>query len=129
MNWHQLEINEVFTRTASSPNGLTAAEASEVRQKTGRNELTGKKAKPAWRFFVDQFRDFMILVLIAAAVISGVIGDLTDTIIILIIVLLNAVVGFIQEYRAEQALEALKKIATPNATVRRGGLTVVIPAE
>ena len=78
--------------------------------------------------FVAQFTDFMILVLIGAAVISGLIGDVVDTIAIVAIVVLNAVVGFVQEYRAERAMEALKAMAAPTATVLRDDATTVVPA-
>jgi Ca2+-transporting ATPase len=78
--------------------------------------------------FFDQFRDFMILVLIAAAAISGMIGEVLDTIIILAIVLLNAVMGFTQEYRAQKAMEALKRLAAPSASVLRGGTPAAVPA-
>jgi Ca2+-transporting ATPase len=78
--------------------------------------------------FIDQFRDFMILVLIAAALISGFIGELSDTIAIIVIVMLNAVIGFVQEYRAEKAMEALKKMAAPYATAIRNGMHENIPA-
>ncbi|MDZ7582051.1 MAG: cation-transporting P-type ATPase [Deltaproteobacteria bacterium] len=84
------------------------------------NELIEKKRKPLWMMFLDQFKDFMILVLIAAAVVAGVIGDPVDTIAIAVIVLLNAVLGFVQEYRAEKAMAALKNLATPSATVITG---------
>ena len=78
--------------------------------------------------FFDQFRDFMIMVLIAAAVVSGLIGEMLDTIIILAIVLLNAVMGFAQEYRAQKAMEALKRMAAPSASVLRGGAPAAVPA-
>ena len=78
--------------------------------------------------FIDQFRDFMILVLIAAAVISGFIGEASDTIAIVVIVVLNAIIGFVQEYRAEKAMEALKKMAAPYATVLRDRRPVNLPA-
>ena len=78
--------------------------------------------------FLNQFRDFMILVLIAAAVISGIIGEPSDTIAIAVIVILNAVIGFIQEYRAEKAMAALKKMSAPTATVIRDGIHAGIPA-
>ena len=78
--------------------------------------------------FLDQFRDFMILVLIAAAIISGIIGEPSDTIAIIVIVILNAVIGFIQEYRAEKAMAALKKMAAPSATVIRNGMPETISA-
>ena len=78
--------------------------------------------------FLDQFKDFMILVLIAAALISGIIGELSDTIAIVIIVVINAIIGFVQEYRAEKAMEALKMMAAPTATVIRGGMPANIHA-
>jgi len=78
--------------------------------------------------FLDQFKDFMILVLIGAAFISGLIGDVTDTIAIAVIVVLNATIGFVQEYRAERAMAALKKMAAPTATVIREGIPAKISA-
>ena len=87
-----------------------------------------RKKKPVWQIFLSQFSDFMILVLIAAAIISGFIGDLTDALIILVIVLLNAILGFVQEFRAEKAMEALKKMATLQAQVIRDGKTFAIPS-
>jgi Ca2+-transporting ATPase len=81
--------------------------------------LIEKKKKSPFIMFLYQFRDFMILVLIVAAVISGFIGELSDTIAIVVIVVINAVIGFVQEYRAEKAMEALKKMAAPTATVLR----------
>ena len=78
--------------------------------------------------FLDQFRDFMILVLIAAAIVSGIIGEASDTIAIIVILVLNAVLGFTQEYRADRAMAALKKMAAVHATVLRGGNPLAIPA-
>lgn len=126
MNWHNLSIEKVIEETGSSPEGLTSEQASRKLAEQGPNELIAKKKKPAWMFFLAQFKDFMIIVLIAAAIISGIAGDVTDTIIILVIVLLNAIVGFVQEYRAEKAMEALKKIATLHAQVIRDGKPVDI---
>jgi P-type Ca2+ transporter type 2C len=97
--------------------------------KNGPNELVREKKKPLWLKFLKQFQDFMIIVLMIAAVISGVMGDLTDTAIILLIVIINAIIGFVQEYRAEKAVEALRNMAAPNATVMRDGNVKVIPAK
>ena len=126
MNWHTQEIEKVLSSNGSSRNGLTAVEVEKKLSEFGKNELTEKKKKPVWLLFLNQFRDFMIAVLIAAAIISGVIGDVADTIVILVIVLLNAIVGFVQEYHAEKAMEALKKMTTLQTTVLRdGGYNVI----
>ena len=108
-------------RLQSSDNGLTLEEVRKRLERFGPNELIEKKRKSLLMMFLDQFKDFMILVLIAAAVVAGVIGEPSDTIAIAVIVLLNAVLGFIQEYRAEKAMAALKKMAAPSATVIRDG--------
>lgn len=128
MNFHLLTPDKIFELTGSSAGGLTAQTAEEKLSEFGPNELLEKKKKPAWLLFLNQFKDFMIVVLIIAAVISGIAGDITDTIIILVIVVLNAIVGFIQEYRAEKAMEALKKMAAVQAHVMRNGMTITIPS-
>jgi Ca2+-transporting ATPase len=94
----------------------------------GLNKITDAKKKTVWQILLHQFTDVMILVLIGAAVISGVIGEAKSTYVILAIVLLNALVGFIQEYRAEQAMEALQKMAANHAKVMRSGQIMKIPA-
>ena len=94
----------------------------------GPNELQEGKKKSIAGMLLAQFKDVMILILLAAAIISGIIGDLTDTIVILIIVLLNAVIGFFQEYRAEKAMQALKQMAVTQAKVLRDGNINWLPA-
>jgi len=126
MNWHNLDINKVFALTGSSPSGLSAQLAEQRIVEYGFNELLEKKRKPAWLLFLKQFNDFMILLLIAAAIISGVIGDIGDTIVILVIVLLNAMIGFVQEYRAGKAMDELKKLSTPQVEVLRNGSPVML---
>lgn len=121
-HWHTLSQDEVFSKLNASEGGLTSAEAASRLKQHGRNELIEKKKKSPLLMFLSQFSDFMILVLIAAAIISGFLGDMVDTIIILIIVVLNAVVGFVQEYRAEQAMEALKKMAALHCVALRDGV-------
>ena len=96
-------------------------EAAQRLLRDGPNELLEKARKSPIVIFFSQFKDFMILVLMAAAIISGIVGDLSDTIIILVIVVLNAVVGFVQEYRAEKSMEALKKMAALQTQVMRDG--------
>lgn len=130
MNWHNLDLGDIFEKTGSSEQGLTQNAVRENLLKYGQNKLAEKKKKPVWLLFVNQFTDFMILVLIAAAIISGIAGDSVDMIIILVIVLLNAIIGFVQEFRAEKAMEALKKMATPQSTVLRNGeVTTVISTD
>lgn len=128
MNWHSLATEKVFAETGSSKNGLTAKAVEEKLQEYGPNELVEKVKKSPLVIFLNQFKDFMILVLIAAAIISGIIGDVSDTIIIIIIVLLNAIVGFVQEYQAEKSMEALKKMAALHSQVIREGETKTIDA-
>jgi Ca2+-transporting ATPase len=128
MRWHQKTVDDVLEELNSSLRGLSSEEAEKRLLEYGPNELKEKAKKTPFMMFLDQFRDFMILVLIAAALISGFIGELSDTIAIIVIVVLNAVVGFIQEYRAEKAMAALKKMAAPSATVRRNSMPETISA-
>ena len=128
MIWHQKDIASVFEKLHTSVHGLSLEEAQKRLEQYGPNELTEKKKKSPLMMFLDQFRDFMILVLIAAAIISGIIGEPSDTIAIIVILILNAVIGFIQEYRAEKAMAALKKMAAPSATVIRNGMPETISA-
>ena len=129
MNWHNIDTQKVFELTGSSPQGLSLHSVEAKQIEHGKNQLLVKKKKSAWLMFFNQFKDFMIIVLIAAAIISGLMGDVTDTIIILIIILLNSILGFVQEYRAEKALEALKKLVALNATVIREEKVTTIPSE
>ena len=119
----------VLEKLQSSDMGLVSEEALRRFERYGPNELVEKRRKAPWMMFLDQFKDFMILVLIAAAVVAGVIGDPVDTIAIAVIVILNAVLGFVQEYRAEKAMAALKKLASPSATVLRNGRAETISAD
>lgn len=127
MNWHALPVTDILQQLDTRLNGLSAAEAEARLQKHGPNELAETKKNPAWLMFLLQFKDVMILILMGAALVSGIVGDLKDTIIILVIVLINAVVGFVQEYRAEKAMEALKKMAASFAKVKREGHVVQLP--
>lgn len=129
MNWHLLNQQELLEMLGAKPGGLQQVDAEEKLHTHGPNELVREKKKPLWLKFLLQFKDFMIVVLMIAAVISGIMGDVTDTVIILIIVVLNAIIGFVQEYRAEKAVEALRSMAAPNATVMRDGNIKTIPAQ
>ncbi|HEY5580969.1 MAG TPA: HAD-IC family P-type ATPase, partial [Rhodoferax sp.] len=128
-NWHLHDAQELARRHGVDPaHGLHEDEASRRAQQHGPNEIQGRPGRSLWGQFIDQFKDFMVLVLIAAAVISGVIGDLVDTLAILVIVLLNAAIGFVQAWRADKAMAALQQLAATHATVLRSGQAQVIPA-
>src|SRR3990172_9011598 len=127
---HARPAAEVLGALAVDPvQGLTAAEAATRLAQHGPNALIEGRRRGPVRMLLDQFTDFMIMVLLAAAVVSGFIGDVTDTVVILVIVVLNAVIGFVQEYRAEAAIAALRRMAAPVARVLRDGRSHSIPAQ
>src|SRR5207245_755452 len=113
---------------SSEHTGLDDARAAAIRARVGRNELDEAPPVPLWKRFAGQFRELVIWVLIGAAVVSGALGEWVDTLAILAIVLLNAVLGFLQEERAGRALSALRKLSAPLARVMRGGVLRQIPA-
>ncbi|MDO9601884.1 MAG: HAD-IC family P-type ATPase [Rhodocyclaceae bacterium] len=108
--------------------GLTASDAAARLASHGPNQLAEKPPRPAWLKFLDQFKNFLVIVLLGAAVLAGAVGELKDAIVIAIVVLLNATLGFFQEHRAEAALAALKNMLAPIARVRRDGHAALIPA-
>ncbi len=127
--WHVLSVKEVEQKLSTSlQKGLSRDEAHRRLEKYGPNELEQKGRKTVLSMFLDQFKDFMVIVLLVAAVISGFLGEITDSIIIMLIIILNAILGVVQENKAEQSLEALKKMASPAAKVIRDGNPEVIPA-
>ncbi len=127
--WHVLTATHAAERLQVNPQtGVTAAEVERRAAVYGINEIQEQRRRGWWRMLLDQFTDFMILVLIAAAIISGLIGEPQDTVAIVMIVLLNGVIGFVQEYRAERAVAALKLLAAPSATVRRDGQVQTVAA-
>jgi Ca2+-transporting ATPase len=129
-DWHATEAAAVCAALDTDPEvGLSADEAEHRLAAYGPNQLEASKRTPAWRMFLSQFEDFMIYVLLAAVVISAVEGQTVEAIAILAILLLNGVLGFMQEYRAEQSLEALKELSAPTATVLRGGVEMEVRAE
>lgn len=124
-DWHLRDVDDALSSFAvDASTGLAQDEADARLERFGRNELPEGSGRSIFRMAFDQLSDVMILVLIAAAIVSGVVGDPVDTIAIAVIVLLNAVIGIIQEWRAEQAMAALRKMAAPSARVRREGGTV-----
>ncbi len=126
--WHRLTSDETLSRLRSGVDGLSRLEAQQRLAEHGPNRLPEAGRRTLLGMLLHQFADFMIGVLLAAAVVSGIVGEPPDTIAILVIVLLNAVIGAVQEYRAERAVAALREMATPEAQVRRGGQLVTISA-
>ncbi len=134
-NWFNKDVKEVEKILSTNiEQGLSDEEAKSRREKYGTNELKAKKKKSLLSKFIEQFKDFSIIILIIAAIVSGIVGVLegegiTDTIIILIVVLVNAIIGVTQEAKAEKSLEALQKLTAHASKVVRNGQVVVIPAK
>jgi Ca2+-transporting ATPase len=127
--WYSLSREETLQRLQTDLHrGLSAAEVEARRREHGLNELTGRPPVPLWRRFLRQFQDFLVIILLASATIAGLLGEAIDALAILAIVVLNAVMGLIQEGRAERALAALKKLSVPVTTVIRHGATVRVPS-
>ncbi len=126
--WHALDVAGTLATLGTRSEGLSAVEAAARLAEHGPNELLEKGRRTLLRMFLDQFKDFMIIVLIAAAVLAGALGEVADTVAIVVIVVLNAALGFSQEYRAEKAMAALKKMAASLATAVRDGAPGVVPA-
>ena len=131
--WHTLSINEVQRKLRTNiSKGITEEEAKKRREKYGENKLQEQKKESLFKRFIKQFNDFMIIILIIAAIISAVIAkvegsnDYIDSIIIIAIVILNSIMGVIQEAKAEKSLEALKKMSAPVAKVKRDGKIITI---
>jgi len=121
-HWHCLSpLETAETLRTDTSQGLGHAEVARRTAHYGSNTLREKQARSHWRMLLDQFSDFMIIVLIGAALVSGFVGDIEDTLAIIVIVILNAVIGFVQEYRAEQAMAALKRMSEASASVLRAG--------
>ncbi len=131
--WHNLSVSEVIESLNSGIQGLTREEAERRLAQFGPNELAEKKKSSPWMLFLEQFKNFLIIILLVAAIVSGVLaltgeGDIWDPILIVIIVFFAAGLGFVQEYRSEKAMEALKQMTASTATVIRDGEEEEIPA-
>ena len=129
-NFYNQSIKDIEKELSTScENGLNSEQVKQLQEKYGPNSLAAKKKTSMLQRFIAQFKDFMIIVLIIAALLSGFVAqEWTDAAIIMVVVILNAVLGVFQETRSEEAINALKKMATPNAHVRRNGQVVEIPS-
>jgi Ca2+-transporting ATPase len=125
--WHVNKESVAGKLVSDLEKGLTSNEVTERQVRYGPNQLNEKKGRPPLYLFLDQFKDFIIWVLIGAALISGFLQEWVDALAIIGIVLVNAILGFIQEYRAEKSLAALKKLSSPNSKVIRDGQRLIIP--
>ncbi|MGB8410770.1 MAG: HAD-IC family P-type ATPase [Gallionella sp.] len=129
INWHTLTPGEAARRLETSvESGLSSAQVAIRLKRHGANKLREKRARSPWRMLLDQFSDFTIIVLVAAAIISGFVGDVEDTVVIIVIVMLNAVIGFVQEFRAERATAALRRMAMASSGVMRDGRIETVSA-
>jgi len=128
--WHAQTVPEVAAALHTDPDrGLTSAEATQRLERYGPNRLEELAPEPWWRALLRQFIDPLIGILVVAAVISIGVGNLVDAMVIVAIVILNGILGFVQEYRAEKAIEALKRMLVPTCTVLRDGVERVVSAE
>ena len=128
-DWHSRSAASVLSELeVESSHGLSADIARHRLQEYGANQLQSRPPRPPWLKFIDQFKNVLVLVLLAAAVLAGLVGDLKDSVVIVIVVLLNAMLGFLQEHRAEAALSALKNMLAPSARVRREGQVLLLAA-
>lgn len=126
--WHMLAIQQAFEKLASRSDGLSRIEAAERMAKYGPNELQAARRVSPWEILLEQFKNVLILILLGATAISLFLGHGVESIVIAVIVLFAVALGFIQEYRAERAIEALKEMAAPTAAVLRDGEEIKIPA-
>ncbi len=128
--WHTLTSDEAIIQLRSdSLRGLSTSEAESRLQEIGLNALREADKMPSWKIFFSQFQDFMVLILIGATVVSFLLGEMGDAITIVAIVVMNAILGFAQEFRAEKSVETLKALTAPEARVLRGGHVEVLRAE
>ena len=125
---YQQTAEEVLERVESRESGLTDEQVRRSREKCGWNELAEGKKKSILQIFFEQYKDFLVLILIASAVISGMLGDVESAAVTVIVITINAILGTVQTVKAEQSLQSLKKLSGPEAKVLRDGVAVQLPA-
>lgn len=128
-DWFKLTTGDLLEKLKTHPqNGLDDNEAVKRAEKVGPNELQSDDGIPLWQMFFSQFKDFMVIVLLVATLISGFLGEWVDAAAIMVIIIINATLGLVQEYKAERSMEALRKLTAPEARVIRDGMERKIPA-
>lgn len=128
MKWYQMSSDEVRQKVNGSQEPLSEKKIQENQETYGMNELIDGERKPVWKIFLEQFQDVLVLILIVAAAVSGILGDVESAIVILVVITLNAILGTVQTVKAEQSLASLKQLSAPVAKVLRDGKVVLIPA-
>ena len=126
MNPYQMKKEDVLKMLGTDENGLTQNQAKENQKKYGKNELAEGKKKNPFILFLEQYKDFLVIILIIAAIISGVLGDIESAIVIFVVITINAILGTVQHIKAEQSLDSLKEMSAPNAKVIRDGEIKVV---
>lgn len=126
--YYQETAKTVLERVNSRGTGLTGEEVSKNRERCGWNELAEGKKKSIPQIFLEQYKDFLVLILIASAIISGILGDAESAAVIVIVITINAILGTVQTVKAEQSLQSLKNLSGPEAKVLRDGAAIIIPA-
>lgn len=126
MNPYQMKKEDVLKMLGTDENGLTQNQAKENQKKYGKNELAEGKKKNPFILFLEQYKDFLVIILIIAAIISGVLGDIESAIVIFVVITINAILGTVQHIKAEQSLDSLKEMSAPTAKVIRDGEMKVV---
>ena len=126
---YQQTPEELFFAYDSGKDGLTTQQVAEHQEKYGPNKMEQGKKKPVWVLFLEQFKDFLVIILIIAALISAVMNDIESFVVIIAVITMNAILGTVQTVKAEKSLADLKQLSAPTATVLRDGVHQVIPAE
>ena len=126
MNPYQMKKEDVLKMLGTDENGLTQNQAKENQKKYGKNELADGKKKNPFILFLEQYKDFLVIILIIAAIISGVLGDIESAIVIFVVITINAILGTVQHIKAEQSLDSLKEMSAPTAKVIRDGEIKVV---
>lgn len=127
-NYYQMSGEETLQELNGTVEPLSASQVKEHQEKYGRNELVEGKKKTTLQIFLEQYKDFLVIILIAAAIVSGFLGDVESTAVILIVITMNAILGTVQTVKAEQSLASLKKLSGPEAKVLRDGNVIQIPS-